>query len=151
MKNPLNHTTRRSFIKKSTAAALAAVNVTVFSGLINAAEGGGGTGTGAGGTTGWFTTGSSGTTGWFTTGGGGSTTAPQQCTTKRNKQTFRHKVVTGQTWAWHCIDKVECLNAQGSYVVTPGGGLKWWTNSRPCSGSQCSSYPETSTITPYCA
>jgi len=68
MKNSLNHTTRRSFIKKSTAAALAAVNVTVFSGLINAAEGGGGTGTGTGGTTGWFTTGSSGsgTTGWTT-------------------------------------------------------------------------------------
>jgi len=75
MKNPLNNTTRRSFIKKSTAAALAAVNVTVFSGLINAAEGGGGTGTGTGGTTGWFTTGStgSGTTGWVTTGGGACT------------------------------------------------------------------------------
>lgn len=119
--------TRRSFIKKSTAAGIAAANVTVLSGLINAAEG----------------------------GGSGSYPSGYNCTTKRNPQTFRIKVYKANggpnDWSWHSVDKVECLGPSGSYILPPDGGLKWWTNLQECTGNECNNLPETNTAYPYCA
>lgn len=136
MKNP----SRRSFIKKSTAAAIAATNVSVFSGLINASEGGGGTGSGTGGTTGWF-----GTT------GSGTTAAVQVCHSKLNPQTYRNKVTDENgVESWWCADKVECRDASGSAILSNASDTKWFTDVRRCVGSACDSLPIVESFNPYC-
>lgn len=136
MKNP----TRRSFIKKSTAAALVAANVTVFSGLINASEGGGGTGTGTGGTTGWFTTGS----------GTGGTTGSVACATQTVIGKQKYWGDDGDLW---CADVVKCYTSSGALQ----GTYRWDISAEKCiasdlgQGGSCSGSVSTgNSLHPFC-